>query len=72
MGKIKKILSKAELTNKKVLRRSIVASKKIKKGQIFTLQNITTKRPSHGLSPTNWFKILGKKSKKNYSKDDFI
>ena len=47
---IKKPL-KCELENIKVARKSIVASTKIKKGEIFTEKNITTKRPGNGISP---------------------
>ena len=49
-----------------------MAKKKILKGEKFSINNITTKRPEGGKSPVNWKKIIGKKSKKNYFIDDFI
>ena len=55
-----------------VVRKSIVASKNIKKGEIFSDLNLTAKRPGNGLSPFSLNKILGKKSKKNYKKDQQI
>ena len=58
--------------NLDIARKSITASKKIKKGEIFTEKNICIKRPGGGMSPINWFKVLGKKSKKNYNQDEFI
>ena len=64
--------SKSETPNIKIVRKSIVASKDIKKGEIFTEQNLTTKRPGNGLSPFKIKRILGKKSKKNYKKDQQI
>ena len=70
-SKIKKP-SKSELKNIYVIRKSIVAKKSIIKGDIFTKYNITVKRPGIGLSPMKWNKIIGKKAKKNYKKDDFI
>ena len=47
---------------------SIVAKKNIKKGEKFTIENITTKRPAKGVSPMNFYNLIGKKSKKNFLK----
>lgn len=58
--------------NKFYVRKSIVASKKIKKGDIFKETNITIKRPQIGLSSENILKILGKKSKYNFNFNDPI
>ena len=54
--------------------RSVVAKKSIKKGEILTLDNITTKRPFlEGNTPANMFEgVLGLESKKNYQIDEFI
>jgi N,N'-diacetyllegionaminate synthase len=64
--------SKSETPNIKIVRKSLVASRYIKKGEIFTEQNLTAKRPGDGLSPFKIKKFLGKKSKKNYQKDQQI
>jgi len=72
LGKEKKIMTKNESENKNVVRKSIVASKDIKKGENFSEVNLVTKRPGEGISPMKWKKIIGKKAKKNYKKDDFI
>ena len=61
-----------ELKNRKLVRKSIVAIKNIKKGEKFSLNNISTKRPAHGKSPIYFDIFLKKKAKKNYSKDEFI
>jgi sialic acid synthase SpsE len=53
-------------------RKSIVANKNIEKGEIFSIKNLTTKRPATGFSPMYWDKIVGKKSKKKYKKDELI
>ena len=63
---------KCELINMKIARKSIVASCYILKGEMFTKNNITVKRPAGGLDPTRYFEILGKKAKKNYMKDQKI
>ena len=72
MGKLIKKNNFNETKNKKFVRKSIVAKKKIKKGEIFSNSNITAKRPEFGISISKWFDILNTKSKKNYEKDDYI
>lgn len=72
MGKNKKVVTSSESKNRKLVRRSIVAIKKIKLGEKFTIKNLGVKRPGYGKSPLEYFKILGKYSKKNYEKDDLI
>ena len=64
LGDEKKSLSKSEKKNIKIVRKSIVAKKKILKGEYFTVNNLTTKRPGTGKSPNLWDKIIGKKAKK--------
>ena len=62
----------SEKKNIPIARKSIVASTKIKKGEVFTVKNLTVKRPGTGLSPMLWDRILGKKSQKNYIEDQLI
>ena len=47
-------------------------SRKIKKGDLFTEDNVTTKRPALGISPMKWKEILGTKASKDYHLDDLI
>lgn len=72
LGKEKKSALKCELLAKKNARRSLVANQNILKGQVFTKKNLTTKRPGTGIPASEYFKYIGKKSKKNYSYDDLI
>lgn len=64
--------SESERANKVVARKSIVASCPIKKGEVFTSKNITTKRPGNGISPMNWYEIIGTKATKDYHEDELI
>lgn len=64
--------SKSEKKNKTIARKSIVANKDIKKGEIFTSDNLTTKRPGSGISPMRWDEVIGKRATKDYLEDDFI
>lgn len=53
-------------------RRSIVAKKLIKKGEIITDKNIISKRPGTGISPMKWLEVIGKKARKNINEDKII
>ena len=73
LEEIKKFfLTSVEKINKKLVRKSIIASKIIKKGDKFTEKNIKCKRPGGGKSPNKWLGGLGKVSKNNYQPDDYI
>ena len=65
-------ISLDEIQNSKIVKKSIVAKIRIKKGEKFTRNNITTKRPDNGISASNWFKVLNKTAKKNFEIDDKI
>jgi N,N'-diacetyllegionaminate synthase len=64
--------SKSELKNKDIARKSIVAKREIKKGEIFTEDNITVKRPGNGISPMRWYEVLGKVAPRDYKEDEII
>ncbi len=64
--------TKSEIKNIVVARKSIVASRDIKAGEIFSLDNITTKRPEIGISPMRWDEVLGKNAKRYFFVDEPI
>lgn len=72
IGTGEKIPSKSEIKNIEIARKSIVAKKEIKKGEIFTEENLTTKRPGNGISPMKWDEIIGQIAEKNYNEDELI
>ena len=72
LGKKEKFANSSELENSFLVRKSIVASKNIKKGELLSSSNLTTKRPGKGLSPMLWHEIIGRKASKNYKIDEFI
>jgi N,N'-diacetyllegionaminate synthase len=72
MGDGLKRPSTSEEKNKMVARKSLVAACSIKKGDLFTEENITVKRPGNGISPMKWYKVIGKTSNKNFNADDII
>jgi N-acetylneuraminate synthase len=67
-----KIPSAGEIKNKVAARKSIVASKNIRQGELFTIDNITVKRPGDGISPMHWDQILGRQAKRNFARDEQI
>ena len=67
-----KRLTPSEARNKPVARKSLVASQAISIGEIFTAENLTTKRPGTGISPMRWDEFVGQASQKNYNEDDLI
>lgn len=64
--------SLSEIKNKFLARKSIIASHDIKKGELFSENNITIKRPGNGLSPIFWDSVIGKIATKDYNEEDFI
>ena len=62
----------SELHNMEVARKSIIAKCNIKKGEIFTEENLTVKRPGNGISPMKWFEILGQAAGKDFEEDELI
>lgn len=67
-----KVPSSSEIANKAVVRKSIVASREIKKGEVLSEENITTKRPGNGISPMRWQEVLGTSAIKDFKEDELI
>jgi N,N'-diacetyllegionaminate synthase len=64
--------SPSEQKNITIARKSIVAKKTIKKGELFSEDNLTVKRPGTGISPMEWDAYIGKCADKEYQMDDLI
>lgn len=62
----------SEIKNISIARRSLVAEKVILKGEVFTRENLTCKRPGSGISPMKYWEYLGKSADRNYSPDELI
>ena len=72
LGNGVKKVSPSEMENKNIARKSIIAKCSIQKGEVFTEENLTTKRPGNGISPMKWYEILGKKATRDFSEDELI
>jgi len=64
--------AEAEKKNIAIARKSIVAAKDIKKGEVLTEDNITVKRPGNGISPMRWFEVLGTEAVRDFGEDELI
>jgi N,N'-diacetyllegionaminate synthase len=64
--------SSSELKNMPVVRKSLMAARDIKKGDMFTEDNVTIKRPGTGISPMEWDSIIGKKAIRDFNEDELI
>lgn len=62
----------SELKNRDVARKSIVAKRDIRAGEILTEENITTKRPGSGVSAMRWYEVLGTTAVRDFAEDELI
>jgi N-acetylneuraminate synthase len=72
MGSSIKVPTLAEKRNLPIARKSIVAAVNIKKGDMFTEENLTTKRPGTGISPLYFWNLLGKRADRDYQEEEVI
>lgn len=62
----------SELANVVVARKSVVAAREIAKGEAFSADNLACKRPGTGLSPFNYWTLIGKQARRAYGPDEQI
>ena len=72
LGNGRKEVSESECKNIEVARKSIVATRSIKKGESFTEDNITVKRPGNGVSPMLWDTVIGQRAIRDFREDEPI
>lgn len=72
LGDGRKRVTDSERSNIEVARKSIVAARDIKAGEILTAENITVKRPGNGLSPMLWDQVVGTVAKRDFAYDSLI
>jgi len=69
---VKRPANERECNNRAAARKSIVAACKIRSGELFSEDNLTTKRPGTGISPMRWPEVIGKKAMRDYEENEFI
>lgn len=72
LGSAVKFPAPAELGNRPIARRSLVAARDIRHGEAFTAGSLAFKRPGHGVSPMFFWDYEGRKAARNYAADELI
>ncbi len=72
MGDGVKKPSPSETGNIVIARKSIVAARDLKKGELLTEENVMAKRPANGVSPMRWFDVVGTYATRDYQEDEPI
>lgn len=72
LGTGAKLPSPSERKNMVIARKSIVAARNIKAGEMLNEENMTTKRPGGGLSPMSFWEVMGKQAQRDYLQDEAI
>lgn len=72
LGSPEKTPTPTELENARAARKSIAAARPIRKGDAFSGENLTTKRPGTGISPMRWDEVLGKIATRDFEEDELI
>lgn len=72
LGDGEKVPAASEIENLTAARRSLVAAQVIKRGENFTADNLTTKRPGTGLSPLCYWEYLGQPASRDFAIDEII
>jgi N,N'-diacetyllegionaminate synthase len=67
-----KRLTESEAKNRPIARKSLVAARPIRAGEVFTEANLTVKRPGSGVSPMCWDQVLGRKACRDFAVDELI
>lgn len=64
--------SPSEQKNRPIARKSLVASRFIQAGELFSADNLATKRPGTGISPMRWDEIIGRPASRDFAADELI
>jgi N-acetylneuraminate synthase len=72
LGNGVKRASPSELKNRAIARKSLVAARAIGAGEMFSTDNLTTKRPGTGISPMRWDDVIGQRARRDFQQDELI
>lgn len=62
----------AELANREIVRKSIVAVRPIATGEMFSGDNLSARRPGTGMSPMRWDEVLGSAAPRAFAADEEV
>jgi N-acetylneuraminate synthase len=64
--------SPVELTNRRAIRKSLVAARTVSCGETFLSEDLACKRPGSGRSPMDYWEFVGTKARQDYLTDEEI
>jgi N,N'-diacetyllegionaminate synthase len=67
-----KRVTPSEAKNQPIARKSLVARRAIRAGEVFSAENLTAKRPGTGVSPMRWDEIVGRRASRDFAVDEQI
>lgn len=67
-----KHVSGSERMNIAIARKSIIAARGIKKGDLLTEENLTVKRPGTGISPMRWEEVIGTRAIRDFNEEELV
>lgn len=70
LGDGRKRPTASEIPNRAIARKSIVAARPIAKGEVFTENNLSVRRPGTGMPPSRWDTLLGQSAPRDYAQDE--
>ncbi len=62
----------SEAKNAPIARKSLVAARTIRAGDVFSESNLAVKRPGTGISPMRWDEVLGRSAPRDFVADELI
>lgn len=72
LGDGNKMPAHSEIKNRAIARKSLVTSRFVSKGTLFSVDNVACKRPGNGMDPIRLWEVLGKQATRDYQKDEQI
>jgi N,N'-diacetyllegionaminate synthase len=72
MGDGIKRMTPSEVKNVTVVRKSLVAARPIRVGELITSESIAAKRPGTGISPMRWDEVVGRRAPRDFATDELI
>jgi N-acetylneuraminate synthase len=72
LGDGRKVPAAEEIANRAVARRSLVAVKPVRRGELFSEDNLGVKRPGDGIPPIEYWAYLGKKANRDYAANEAL
>jgi len=72
IGDGKKIATLSEIKNRPIVRKSIVAKRRIMRGELLSDSNLTVKRPASGISPMEWDQVINTPAIRDFQPDELI